>query len=96
MIANFGYKDGSGEFFISIDTDQCNGCGDCIPVCPANIFEVRNQDPNDPFREIPVAAIKEPERRKIKYACSSCKSVSDQPTLPCVGVCKMKAIAHSW
>jgi hypothetical protein len=27
MIANYGYKDGSGEFFISIDTDCCDGCG---------------------------------------------------------------------
>ena len=64
--------------------------------CPANIFEVRNEDPNDPFREIPVAAIKESERKKIKYACSPCKPVSDRPPLPCVGACKAGAIAHSW
>jgi len=96
MIANFGYKDGSGEFFISINTDKCNGCGDCVPICPANIFEVRNEDPNDPFREIPVAAVKESERKKIKYACSPCKPVSDRPPLPCVGACKAGAIVHSW
>ena len=95
MIANFGYKDGSGEFFISIDTDKCDGCGDCVPICPANIFEVRDEDPNDPFREILVAAVKESERKKIKYACSSCKPVSDRPPLPCVGACKAGAIAHS-
>jgi hypothetical protein len=23
MIANYGYKDGSGEYYISIDTDKC-------------------------------------------------------------------------
>jgi Fe-S-cluster-containing hydrogenase component 2 len=96
MIANFGYKDGSGEFFISIDTDKCDGCGDCVPICPSNIFEVRDEDPNDPFRGMPVAAIKESERKKIKYACSSCKPVSDRPPLPCVGVCKAGAIKHSW
>ncbi len=30
LIANFEYNDGSGEFFISIDTDRCSGCGDCV------------------------------------------------------------------
>ena len=44
MIANFGYKDGSGEFFITIDTDKCNGCGDCIPVCPAGVLEIRENE----------------------------------------------------
>ena len=32
MIANYGYKDGSGDWFISIDTDRCNGCGKCCPL----------------------------------------------------------------
>ncbi len=44
MIANFGYKDGSGDFFISIDTDKCDGCGDCVPVCPEHVFEVTENE----------------------------------------------------
>ena len=32
MKANYGYKDGSGDFFITIDTDLCNTCGPCKPV----------------------------------------------------------------
>lgn len=96
MIANFGYQDGSGEYFISIDTDLCDGCGDCLSACPAQIFEIREEDPNDPFREIPVAAVKESERKKIKYTCSSCKPVADQPPLRCVVACKKGAIGHSW
>ncbi len=96
MIANFGYKDGSGEFFISIDTDKCDGCGDCLSACPAHVFEVQDEDPNDPFREIPVATVKESERKKLKYACGSCKPVSDRPTLSCVMACKKGAIVHSW
>ena len=32
MIANYGFKDGSGDWFIVIDTDKCNGCGKCVDV----------------------------------------------------------------
>ena len=96
MIANYGYQDGSGEFFIRLDTDKCNGCGDCVLACPARAFEVRENDPNDPFRETPVAGIKDSERNKIKYACGPCKPVADRPPLPCLTACKSGAIAHSW
>jgi Fe-S-cluster-containing hydrogenase component 2 len=94
MIANFGYKDGSGEYFISIDTDKCNGCGDCVPVCPANVFEVRDNE-FDPMAEDMMAAVTEAQRKKINYACSVCKT-EGYVTLPCVESCKLGAIAHSW
>ena len=45
MIANYGYKDGSGDFFIAIDTDKCNGCGDCVSACPYGVYVV-GEDPN--------------------------------------------------
>lgn len=96
MIAHYGYQDGSGEFFIRIDTDRCNGCGHCAAACPAGVFEIREEDPNDPFREIPVAVIQETERRKIKYACGLCKPPGDRPSLPCLTACKPGALAHSW
>jgi ferredoxin len=96
MIAHYGYKDGAGEFFISLDTDQCSGCGDCVSSCPSGAFELRDEDPNDPFREIPVAVIKDSERNKIKYVCGPCKPVIDRPPLPCVTACQPGAIAHSW
>ncbi|MBI4722938.1 MAG: 4Fe-4S binding protein [Candidatus Stahlbacteria bacterium] len=95
MIANYGYKDGSGEWFISIDTDKCNGCGECVKVCPQTVFEV-TQDPNDPFREEPVAVVSDGHRKKIKYTCNTCKPVTNRPPLPCIVTCKSKAITHSW
>jgi hypothetical protein len=27
MLPNYGYKDASGDFFVTIDTDKCDGCG---------------------------------------------------------------------
>jgi Fe-S-cluster-containing hydrogenase component 2 len=96
MLAHYGYQDGSGEFFITINTDRCNGCGDCAEVCPARVLEILAEDPNDPLRENPVAAVRDSLRNKIKFACSLCKPESERLPLPCLEVCKPKAIAHSW
>lgn len=91
MIANYGYKDGSGDYFISIDTDLCNGCGDCVPACPAGVLEIILNDYDEK-----VAAVTENQRRKLKYSCAPCKPVSARPVAPCVAVCKPAAIRHSW
>ncbi len=96
MLANYGYKDGSGEFFITIDTDKCDGCGECVSACPSSCFEVLDEDPNDPLREEPVAVVGEAQRKKLKYACAQCKPASDRPPLPCVEACSPGAISHSW
>jgi ferredoxin len=95
MIANYGYKDGSGEYFISIDTEKCDGCGDCAKACPYGVLETK-EDPNDPFREEPVAVVTEAERKKLKYTCGPCKPVTNPPPLPCVAACKPGALTHSW
>jgi Fe-S-cluster-containing hydrogenase component 2 len=96
MLAHYGYKDASGDFFITIETDRCNGCGDCVPICPANIFEVLYEDPNDPVRDTPVAVVKDEKRKKLKYGCNPCKPSVARPPLPCAAACKTEAITHSW
>ena len=95
MLANYGYKDASGNFFITIDTDKCDGCGDCVTICPAQIFEVVDEDPNDPMRDEPVAMVANDKKKKLKYECNPCKP-NDSPPLPCVVACKAGAISHSW
>ena len=96
MLANYGYKDASGDFFITIDTDKCDGCGQCVPACPQSIFLVVDEDPNDPMRDDPVAMIDAGKKKKLKYECNPCKPTGERPPLPCVEACSKEAISHSW
>jgi Fe-S-cluster-containing hydrogenase component 2 len=95
MIAHYGYKDGSGDYFIAIDTDKCDGCRDCTSACPNGVFIV-GEDANDPLRDEPVAMVSEDQRKKLKYTCAPCKPDRNRPPLPCVQACEPMAISHSW
>lgn len=94
MIANYGFKDASGEWYVTVDTDRCNGCGKCLEACPAKILAV-GPDEIDLFREQPVAFVKQEERKKIKYSCAPCRPGYGKKPAPCSGVCESKAISHS-
>jgi len=108
MMANWGYQDGSGDYFITIDTDKCDGCGACVEACPQNVLEV-GEDPIDPMREEPVAFVTEEQRKKLKFACSPCKTYLTSNNAPspemlakvmqkllCVDACARESISHSW
>ncbi len=30
----------SGDLTIEIDYDRCDGCGECVEVCPADVYEL--------------------------------------------------------
>jgi len=94
MLAHYGFKDGSGDWFLAVDTDKCNGCGKCVEVCPANVLEI-GDDEYDPFREEPVAKVREEERKKIRYSCAPCRPGYGEKSAPCAAACKPKAISHS-
>jgi ferredoxin len=94
MITNYGFKDGSGDWYVTIDTDKCNGCGKCPEVCPVKILEV-GPDEIDILREGPVAFVKHEDRKKIRYHCAPCRPNYDEQPAPCVGVCEPQAISHS-
>lgn len=95
MIANYGYKDGSGTFIISIDHERCNGCGECVPVCPGSVLEM-GEDPYEPLEEKSVVAVTEQHRKKLKYSCAQCKPTGATAPPPCVTACSQDAITHSW
>jgi ferredoxin len=96
MLAQYGYGDGSGSYFIAIDTDTCNGCGACVTACPAEVFQVLDEDPNDPMTDEPVAVVRHDKKNKLTYECGPCKPASSRPPLPCVAACQAGAIGHSW
>jgi Fe-S-cluster-containing hydrogenase component 2 len=93
MIANYGYRDAEGEFYITIDTDRCAECQGkpCVPACPKSLFI----EEEDPYGD-DVVAIDDAKRKKIKYECAECKPTQDRPPLPCVAACPYDAVTHSW
>jgi ferredoxin len=93
MIANYGYQDGSGVYFITIDTDCCVACEGrwCVGACPQSLYVIEPDDYDDE-----VAAIVEPARRQLKERCAGCKPVTGRDSLPCTTACTPGAISHSW
>ena len=98
MLANYGYRDGSGEYFITIDTDLCIECDEhgCATACPSDVLEIIVDDYDDK-----VAAVTEEQRKKIKYACAPCKPTGgrdrpEAPTEPCLKACPHGAMKHSF
>ncbi|MDO8438646.1 MAG: hypothetical protein Q7S67_00195 [Telluria sp.] len=94
MIANYGYKDGSGEYYISIDTDKCITCEAgraCLTGCPKGMFENMTDDYDDE-----VVQVKQQFRRTLAYDCAGCKPSGGHTSLPCTTACTPGAIKHSW
>ncbi len=93
MIANYGYTDGSGEYYISINTDGCIDCAErpCVAACPNDVFIMIEDDYDDL-----VASVREESRKSLKYICAECKPASESPPLPCKDACPMNSIDHTW
>lgn len=88
---NYGYADGTGEYYITIDTDKCDGCGECVEVCPNGILEVAIND----FDESK-AAVKPEFSKTLGYECLGFHRKCVEYELNCHTVCQPNAIQHSW
>jgi len=94
VIANYGFKDGGGEFYVSINTDICAECTDkpCVAACPESVLAIIEDDYDDEVIEV----VKE-HRKKIKYTCAPCLPTDGKrDVMPCVTSCGKGAIKHSW
>ena len=92
IITHYGYSDGSGEYYITIDTDKCSGCGKCVKQCPQSALQLETMFID--LEDKTVASVVEEHRKKIKYTCSSCKPETNKA--PCVLACESKAINCTW
>ncbi len=90
-VAHYGYADGSGEYYISVDTGKSDCCGQCVERCPQHLFEVTLDDYDDS-----VVVVAEAHRKKLRYSCAACKPVDNRPELPCLVACAPTALQHSW
>jgi Fe-S-cluster-containing hydrogenase component 2 len=93
MRAHYGYKDASGDYFITVNTEPCAECSDhpCVTACPAGVLEITEDDYGDE-----ACAVSEAHRKRIKYSCAPCKPDTAAPALPCTGACPADALSHSW
>ena len=92
MITHYGYADGSGEYYIVIDDDKCDGCGKCIGACPQGALEIVTGLVD--LEDRTVAAVAEEHRRKIRYTCVSCRP--EIGLTPCVLSCPKGAVGVIW
>jgi len=89
---HYGYTDGSGEYYIIIDSAKCDSCGECIKKCPQNALEMITEMID--LEDKTVAAVTEQHRKKISYTCAACKPENNKT--PCVLACKQSAISCVW
>jgi ferredoxin len=97
VIANYGYEDGSGFYYLSIDGDICARCSHhaCAAACPRGVFVIEMDDYDDM-----VAVVNEAARKRLRELCSVCKDQNGnsgtERRLPCTSACPEGALRHSW
>jgi ferredoxin len=91
MKISYGYSDGTGEYYVTLDSSRCDGCAKCVAACPQSVWEIGRNDQGQPK-----AQVKEALRKKLHLACPGYQTCSTQNTLNCHSACPNDAISHRW
>jgi ferredoxin len=97
VIANYGYEDASGFYYITIDGGICAGCRDhgCVAACPQRVYSMEMDDYDDL-----AAVVVEGARKRLRELCAGCKGHNGGGDagrrLPCTNACEAGALKHSW
>lgn len=91
MIIHYGYEDGSGKYYVSIDAEKCDACSACIEICPQKVLKIDTVMIDIDDKE--VAVVDEAQRKKLHYACAFCHQGNK---IPCVQACVKGAIFATW
>jgi len=91
VITHYGYKDGSGEYFLAVDSGKCDACGKCVPACPAKALEMTTVFAD--LEDKPVAGVKEASRKALRESCASCDHLGKAP---CESSCPHSAVRLTW
>jgi len=91
MLAHYGYRDASGEYFVAIDGGACTGCAKCAAACPSSALDMATILVG--LDEKAVAAVKEPCRRTLRELCAGC---DHQGHAPCETACQPGAVRVTW
>jgi predicted CoA-substrate-specific enzyme activase len=87
----YGYADGTGEYFITVDTDLCDGCGKCVEACPAGILAMEEDAQGQPK-----VKVKDEIRKKLGFMCPGINACRQANGTNCQAACPKNAISHSW
>ena len=91
MIIHYGYRDALGDFRITVDTDKCDGCGDCVEICPLNFFALEEDD----YDELKVV-VKKKFINQVGILCPGGSVCRKKNNSNCVETCRKSAISISW
>jgi ferredoxin len=86
----YGYSDGTGEYFITIDTEKCDGCGECIEACPAGVFMMSENGGTS------AAIVREDLRKRLSFVCPGHDACAASHGETCRTVCAQQALDISW
>jgi predicted CoA-substrate-specific enzyme activase len=91
MTVHYGYTDGTGDYFVAIDSSRCDGCGDCVEACPAGLLVLGREDGHQPRAEV-----REGVRKRLALLCPGFQSCSGKNAVNCHSACPRDAISHTW